>query len=94
MAGRRRTIARFLTMSLAAGLLGGAAAGTAVPALRTGSHVIDVYVTTAGRLVVLVDGAQVIDVALTLPQNFLVGFSAATGGLTDRHAITGVRIGY
>ncbi|WP_225804408.1 hypothetical protein [Streptomyces sp. NK15101] len=94
MAGRRRAIARFLTMSLTAGLLGGAAAGTAAPALRTGSHVIDVSTTAAGRLVVLVDGARVIDVPLALPKNVLVGFSAGKGGLTDRHAATGVRIGY
>ncbi|WP_426404766.1 choice-of-anchor D domain-containing protein [Streptomyces sp. R-07] len=71
-----------------------AATSTAVPALRTGSHVIDVNVTAAGRLLVLVDGAQVIDVAMTLPKNVLVGFSGGTGGLTDRHAVTGVRIGY
>lgn len=55
---------------------------------------IDVNVTAAGRLLVLVDGAQVIDVAMTLPKNVLVGFSGGTGGLTDRHAVTGVRIGY
>ncbi|MFE4619410.1 choice-of-anchor D domain-containing protein [Streptomyces sp. NPDC056747] len=71
-----------------------AATSTAVPALRTGSHVVDVNVTAAGRLLVLVDGVQVIDVAVTLPKNVLVGFSGATGGLTDRHAITGVRVGY
>ncbi|MER7951611.1 hypothetical protein ABTY59_29860 [Streptomyces sp. NPDC096079] len=55
---------------------------------------IDVYVSAAGRLVVLVDGAQVIDVAVALPPNVRIGFSGATGGLTDRHAVTGVRIGY
>ncbi|MFF5763903.1 choice-of-anchor D domain-containing protein [Streptomyces tanashiensis] len=71
-----------------------AATSTAVPALRTGSHAVDVAVTAAGRLVVLVDGAQVIDVAVTLPRNVLVGFSGATGGLTDRHVVTGVRVGY
>ncbi|MEX0172651.1 choice-of-anchor D domain-containing protein [Streptomyces sp. LMG1-1-1.1] len=71
-----------------------AATSTSVPALRTGSHVIDVNVTTAGRLIVLVDGTQVIDVAITLPPNVLVGFSAANGGLTDRHTVSGVRIGY
>lgn len=71
-----------------------AATSTAVPALRTGSHVIDVNRTAAGRLIVLVDGVQVIDVAVALPGNVLVGFSGATGGLTDRHAVTGVRIGY
>ncbi|MFF0473756.1 choice-of-anchor D domain-containing protein [Streptomyces sp. NPDC004284] len=71
-----------------------AATSSAVPALRTGSHVIDVSMTAAGRLVVLVDGTRIIDAAVTLPRNVLVGFSAATGGLTDRQVVTGVRIGY
>ncbi|MEU7387732.1 lectin-like domain-containing protein [Streptomyces tanashiensis] len=39
-------------------------------------------------------GARVIDVAVTLPRNVLVGFSGTTGGLTDRHVVAGVRVGY
>ncbi|MFB7512208.1 choice-of-anchor D domain-containing protein [Streptomyces sp. NPDC056144] len=71
-----------------------AATSTAVPALRTGSHVVDVNVSSTGRLLVLVDGRQVIDAAVTLPPNVLVGFGGATGGLTDRHVVTGMRVGY
>jgi len=71
-----------------------AATSTAVPALRTGTHVVDVSVTTAGHILVRVDGTQVIDTAVTLPPNVLVGFSGATGGLTDNHTVSGVKIAY
>ncbi|MFH8733531.1 MULTISPECIES: choice-of-anchor D domain-containing protein [unclassified Streptomyces] len=69
-----------------------AATSTAVPALRTGTHTVDVSVTTAGHLLVKVDGTQVIDTAVTLPPNVLVGFAGATGGLTDKHTVGGVSI--
>ncbi|MFF8602437.1 choice-of-anchor D domain-containing protein [Streptomyces sp. NPDC015232] len=71
-----------------------AATATNVPNLRTGSHTVDAVVTGTGRLQVAIDGTRVIDVAVTLPPNVLVGFSGATGGRTDRHAVSGVRIGY
>ncbi|MEU7016042.1 choice-of-anchor D domain-containing protein [Streptomyces sp. NPDC046385] len=71
-----------------------AATATNVPDLRTGSHTVDAVVTSTGRLQVSIDGTRVIDVAVTLPKNVLVGFSGTTGGRTDRHAVTGVRIGY
>jgi len=71
-----------------------AGTSTAVPALRTGAHVIDANVTSAGHLVVSIDGKQVIDKAVTLPKNVLVGFGGATGGLTDKHTVSGVRIAY
>lgn len=50
--------------------------------------------TAVGRLVVLVGGTRVVNAAVTLPRNVLVGFSGSTGGLTDRHTVTGVRVGY
>lgn len=71
-----------------------AATSTAVPALRTGTHVIDVSVTAAGHLLVAVDGKQVIDAVVTLPKNVLIGFSGATGGRTDQHTVRGVKITY
>ncbi|GAA2769529.1 Ig-like domain-containing protein [Streptomyces showdoensis] len=71
-----------------------AATATNVPNLRTGSHTVDAVVTATGRLQVSVDGTRVIDVAVTLPKNVLVGFGGTTGGRTDRHTVTGVRIGY
>ncbi|GAA3377782.1 hypothetical protein GCM10020367_54820 [Streptomyces sannanensis] len=70
------------------------ATSTAVPPLRTGTHTVDVTVTTAGHLLVRIDGTPVIDAAVTLPQNVLVGFSGATGGWTDNHTVSGVKIAY
>ncbi|MEU6142957.1 choice-of-anchor D domain-containing protein [Streptomyces sp. NPDC047081] len=70
------------------------ATSTAVPNLRSGTHTIDANVTGAGHLVVSVDGQQVLDRAVTLPKNLLVGFAAATGSSTDKHTVTGVRIAY
>ncbi|MFF5013351.1 choice-of-anchor D domain-containing protein [Streptomyces sp. NPDC001165] len=70
------------------------ATSTAVPNLRSGTHAIDVTVSGAGHLLVSVDGKQVIDKAVTLPKNVLVGFSGATGGLTDKHTVDGVTIAY
>ncbi|MFI8825347.1 choice-of-anchor D domain-containing protein [Streptomyces sp. NPDC053431] len=71
-----------------------AATATDVPNLRSGSHTVDAVVTSTGRLQVSIDGTRVIDVAVTLPQNVLVGFGGTTGGRTDRHTVTGVRVGY
>ncbi|MFE1377584.1 choice-of-anchor D domain-containing protein [Streptomyces sp. NPDC058740] len=71
-----------------------AATATNVPNLRSGSHTVDAVVTATGHLQVSVDGTRVIDVAVTLPKNVLVGFGGTTGGRTDRHTVTGVRIGY
>ncbi|MFF0750758.1 choice-of-anchor D domain-containing protein [Streptomyces sp. NPDC004267] len=71
-----------------------AATATNVPNLRSGSHTVDAVVTSTGHLQVSIDGTRVIDVAVTLPKNVLVGFSGSTGGRTDRHTITGVRVGY
>ncbi|MGI5460591.1 choice-of-anchor D domain-containing protein [Streptomyces sp. CA-249302] len=70
------------------------ATSTAVPNLRSGTHTIDANVTSAGHLVVSVDGTQVIDKAVSLPKNLLVGFAGATGSSTDKHTVTGVRIAY
>ncbi|MFI8521121.1 choice-of-anchor D domain-containing protein [Streptomyces sp. NPDC085481] len=70
-----------------------AATATNVPNLRSGSHIVEAVVVS-GHLQVSIDGTRVIDVAVALPQNVLVGFSGATGGSTDQHAVAGVRIGY
>ncbi|WP_307623791.1 choice-of-anchor D domain-containing protein [Streptomyces sp. V3I7] len=70
------------------------ATSTAVPDLRSGTHALDVSVTTAGHLVVRIDGTQVIDKAVALPRNVLVGFGGATGSATDKHTVDGVRVTY
>ena len=71
-----------------------AATSTAVGPLRTGTHDVDVQVNVAGMLVVTVDGTQVLDTAVTLPLNALVGFTGATGALTDIHTVRAVTITY
>jgi hypothetical protein len=67
---------------------------TAVPALRTGTHQVWVTVSAAGHLVVKIDGSQLFDTAVALPANALVGFSGATGSVTDVHAVSAVHIAY
>ncbi|HEY7829518.1 MAG TPA: choice-of-anchor D domain-containing protein [Solirubrobacteraceae bacterium] len=48
-----------------------------------------VKVTTAnGTLSVAIDGTQVLSQAVSLPASAYLGFSAGTGGLTNRHAIS------
>ncbi|GAA1979854.1 choice-of-anchor D domain-containing protein [Kitasatospora viridis] len=71
-----------------------AATSTAIPALRQGTHTVDVTATPAGHLQVAVDGTQVIDTPVTLPPNLLVGFSGGTGGATDVHTVRNVTISY
>ncbi len=66
-------------------------ANTNVPALRPGPRQIDVLVR-AGVLRVLVDGQTVLTRAVDLPPQALVGFSGATGGLTDVHRVCDVQI--
>ncbi|WP_370099181.1 choice-of-anchor D domain-containing protein [Streptacidiphilus sp. MAP12-20] len=70
-----------------------AATSTAITHLRSGPVTVSVTVS-GGRLLVVVQGHQVINVAVTLPPNVRVGFTGATGGLTDVHAVSGVTIKY
>ncbi|GAA4633021.1 hypothetical protein GCM10023196_068900 [Actinoallomurus vinaceus] len=67
---------------------------TAIPPLRTGTHAVDVRVTTASHMVVQIDGRQVLDVAVTLPPKVLVGFTGAVGGSTDTHAVLNPHVTY
>jgi hypothetical protein len=68
-----------------------AGTSTAIGDLRSGTHLIDA-VFTAGRVRVSVDGSQVIDAPATPPAQALIGFTAGTGGLTDRHVVRDVTI--
>ena len=68
--------------------------GTFTPlasSLRTGTHKIRIETTETG-ITVSMDGTKVGTVAATLPASAYVGFSGATGGLTDRHAISGFTV--
>jgi hypothetical protein len=62
-----------------------------IPSLRTASHHI-VATLTSGSLAVTIDGAAALTQAVTLPAQVLVGFTAGSGGLTDRHAVDNVHI--
>ncbi len=73
------------------GLLQFAATATKIPALRTGTHVVGVSVS-GGKLTVTVDGKAYLSKAVTLPPSVLVGFTAATGAMTDNHVVSGVAI--
>jgi Bacterial lectin len=70
------------------------ATSTAVSPLRTGTHGVDVQVSAAGHLVVTIDGTPVLDTAVALPPNALVGFTGGTGASTDTHTVRAVTITY
>src|SRR5262249_2710444 len=46
----------------------------------------------AGTVTVAVDGAQLLSKDVSLPGQILVGFTAGTGGLADRHAVTALDV--
>jgi hypothetical protein len=71
-----------------------AATSSAIGNLRSGTHAVDITITSAGHVVVKLDGATVIDVPVSVPPNVIPGFTAATGGTTDRHAVADVVISY
>lgn len=54
--------------------------------LRAGTHNVEVTVT-GGVLVVYFDGAQILAQKVTLPRTVKLAFTAATGQLTDMHAV-------
>ena len=64
-----------------------------IPQLRSGTHTVTVQVTSAGVLVVWLDGEQL----LALPEPSLgptsrLAFTGGTGGLTDVHVVRDVAI--
>ena len=66
---------------------------TAIPVLHNGGPRQVEVAVVSGRLQVKVAGVQVLDTAVSLPANVLVGFSAGTGGVTDRHLVSAVKVG-
>jgi hypothetical protein len=64
---------------------------TAIPTLRNSTQTIDIQVA-GGQLTVKVGGVTKLNSTLTLPATAFVGFTASTGGLTDRHMVTNVSI--
>jgi hypothetical protein len=67
---------------------------TNIPNLRTTTHAVQVTADSSGNLIVKMDGVQVLNTPVSLPTNALVGFSGATGGATDIHAVSGINITY
>ena len=66
-----------------------AATSTAVPALINATHHVVVTVL-GGRIKVAVDGTPTLDQPVAVTPYALVGFSAGTGGHTDRHTASNV----
>lgn len=66
-----------------------------IPTLRGTPHAIDIRVTSAGHVMVSIDGTLVLDVAVpSLPSSVRAAFTAGTGSLTDTHAISNPTITY
>jgi hypothetical protein len=78
----------------AGGAMTYAATSTHVPALRTGTHAVEVYTAANGHLIVRIDGVTVLDGAVTLPGTARIAFTGATGSLTDTHTVTDVNVAY
>ncbi|HTJ69477.1 MAG TPA: choice-of-anchor D domain-containing protein [Actinospica sp.] len=80
--------------------LGWAATSTDIPNLRTGTHKVAVSFTncTVGTatdtctVTVSIDGTQALSTVTVVPTDSLPAFTAATGGLNDTHAVSGVNI--
>jgi hypothetical protein len=75
----------------AAGTLHWLSTFTPASSLRTGTHKVKVS-TAAGAIAVWLDGTKLGSVAVTLPSSGYIGFSGGTGGLTDRHAVSGFTV--
>ncbi|MEA2215198.1 MAG: hypothetical protein QOK19_759 [Solirubrobacteraceae bacterium] len=75
----------------AAGTLHWLTTFTPASSLRTGTHKVKVS-TAAGAIAVSLDGTKLGSLAVTLPASAYVGFSGGTGGLTDRHAVSGFTV--
>jgi glucose/arabinose dehydrogenase len=82
-----------ITSGLAAGRLAYTSVNTAVPPLRGVTRRVVVTVA-GGRMTVSIDGVQYLDQAVTLPATVRPGFTAATGGQFDNHAISNVVVRY
>jgi hypothetical protein len=66
------------------------ASTSTVPELRATNHVV--VTVNAGQISVSINGAPVVSASVSLPPNVLVGFTGATGGLTDVHAVDNINV--
>lgn len=65
---------------------------TTIPELRTATRHVKVQVA-AGTMTVSIGGSVVLSTAVSLPPTAYLGFTGATGGSTDRHAISHLFVG-
>ncbi|WP_370114303.1 choice-of-anchor D domain-containing protein [Streptacidiphilus sp. MAP12-33] len=82
-----------VTVTANSGHLVWSSTSSAIPNLRSGTVAVTVTVS-GGNVLVYVAGKQVLSVSVPVPPNVLVGFTGATGSLTDNHAVSGVTIRY
>jgi hypothetical protein len=68
-----------------------AATSSKVPSLHGNTNVA-VTVSGTGEIRVSVNGTQVLDTTVTVPQNVLVGLTAATGAAYEQHAVSNVTV--
>ena len=80
--------------STVGGTLTTLASAAAPTPLRGTGHTVEVKVTTASHLLVLIDGVQVLDQSVSLPPQVLVAFTGGNGSLTDTHQVTSPTISY
>jgi hypothetical protein len=73
------------------GLLTFATTSSQVPSLHA-AFTIRVTVSGTGDVKVSVNGTQVLDATVPVPQNVLVGFTAATGAAYEQHAVANVTV--
>jgi hypothetical protein len=59
--------------------------------LRGAPRHVDVQVRQ-GHVTVAVDGKSALEATVALPEELLIGFTGGSGGVTDRHAVSNVRI--
>src|SRR5207247_10133435 len=64
---------------------------TNIPVLVNSTHHVTTIVGN-GQIDVSIDGTSVLTTTVTLPPQILLGFTAGTGGLNDRHAISNVYV--
>jgi hypothetical protein len=67
------------------------ASSTAVPNLRTGTHVIGVTITGT-KVTVSVNGKAYVSATVSVPATVLPAFTAASGAATDVHSVSAVTV--
>ncbi|HXA60472.1 MAG TPA: hypothetical protein VNW94_15040, partial [Streptosporangiaceae bacterium] len=68
---------------------------TAIGALRTGTHTVEIWVNPYGQIYVWIDGKLIMKVKVpALPTSVRVAFTAGVGGHSDTHAVINPTVTY